>query len=173
MWRMPAFIARAQASTSGTKMKFSRNLMPTRAMPAMRPSSMTSSAEVPASSASRVIRSTVTWSPSMRAAEMACISVLAPANSAIDASRSSGRSMYSSISPRTNTLLMSESSGKVGPPGTGLQACAACHSTTVSRMARRLSMGVCNGMAHSGPTIGTPASSRRQTSARTAAGPLE
>ena len=29
MWAIPAFIARAQASTSGTKMKFSRNLMPT------------------------------------------------------------------------------------------------------------------------------------------------
>ena len=29
MWAMPAFMARAQASTSGTKMKFWRNLMPT------------------------------------------------------------------------------------------------------------------------------------------------
>ena len=29
MCAMPAFMARAQASTSGTKMKFSRNLMPT------------------------------------------------------------------------------------------------------------------------------------------------
>ena len=50
MWAMPAFIARAQASTSGTKMKFSRNLMPTSAIPAISPSSITSSASVPASS---------------------------------------------------------------------------------------------------------------------------
>ncbi len=51
MCAIPAFMARAQASTSGTKMKFSRNLMPTMAMPAIRPSSMTSSAVCPSSSA--------------------------------------------------------------------------------------------------------------------------
>ena len=59
MWAMPAFIARAHASTSGTKMKFSRNLMPTMPMPAMSPSSMISSASVPCSSALTVSASTV------------------------------------------------------------------------------------------------------------------
>ena len=50
MWVMPAFMARAQASTSGTKMKFWRNLTPTIAMPAIKPKSMTSSAFTPESS---------------------------------------------------------------------------------------------------------------------------
>ena len=70
MCAIPAFIARAQASTSGTKMMFSRNLMPTTAMPAMRPSSMTSSAVRPSSSACRVSSSTVSSSPSTSAAAM-------------------------------------------------------------------------------------------------------
>ena len=51
---IPAFIARAQASTSGTKIKFSRNLIPTMPIPAINPSSITSSASIPSSSASRV-----------------------------------------------------------------------------------------------------------------------
>ena len=68
MCAMPAFIARAQASTSGTKMKFSRNLMPTTPMPAIRPSSMISSAVRPSSSAPRVSSSTVSSSPSISAA---------------------------------------------------------------------------------------------------------
>ena len=59
IWAMPAFIARAQASTSGTKMKFSRNLIPTMPMPAMSPSSMISSASVPSASALTVNASTV------------------------------------------------------------------------------------------------------------------
>ena len=59
IWAMPAFIARAHASTSGTKMKFSRNLMPTMPMPAISPSSMISSASMPSASALAVSASTV------------------------------------------------------------------------------------------------------------------
>ena len=39
MWAIPAFIARAATSTSGTKMMLSRNLTPTMAMPASNPKS--------------------------------------------------------------------------------------------------------------------------------------
>ena len=79
IWAMPTFIARAQASTSGTKIAFSRNLIPTSAIPAIRPSSITSSAKVPTPSASRVRRSASCCSPSTTAAAIACMSTLAPA----------------------------------------------------------------------------------------------
>ena len=59
MWAMPAFMARAQARTSGTKMKFSRNLTPTMPMPAISPSSITSSASIPSSRAWAARASTV------------------------------------------------------------------------------------------------------------------
>ena len=64
-WAIPAFIARAATSTSGTNIMLSLNLMPTMAMPAMRPSSMIVLAENPFSSASRVRRSTSKFRPVM------------------------------------------------------------------------------------------------------------
>ena len=104
---MPAFIARAQARTSGTKIKFSRNFMPTIAMPAIKPLSMTSEASMLSARAWEVSSSTVSWLPSMRAAEMFCICSLAFTKRLMMRSISSGRSINSSISSRMNSLAMS------------------------------------------------------------------
>ena len=67
MWAIPAFMARAATSTSGTNMMLSLNLTPTMAIPLMSPSSNTVFASKPSSSACRVSRSTVCWSPPMSA----------------------------------------------------------------------------------------------------------
>ena len=122
MCAMPAFMARAHASTSGTKMMFSRNLMPTIPMPAIRPSSMISTAVMPPSSACLVSSSTSSSSPSMRAAEISCIAGRARANISIMRSRSSGRSMNSSISSRINSLSMSS----ICAMGGSVRSCGAC-----------------------------------------------
>ena len=66
MCAMPAFIALAATRTSGTKMMLSLNLMPTTAMPAIRPSSKIAFAVNPSSRAFWVRLSTSWCLPTMR-----------------------------------------------------------------------------------------------------------
>jgi hypothetical protein len=63
---MPAFMARAASSTSGTKMRLCLKSSPTTRMPAMSPSSSTCMAGRPSASASSVILLTGSCLPSKR-----------------------------------------------------------------------------------------------------------
>ena len=63
MWVIPAFMALAAISTSGTKIILSRNLIPTIAIPEINPSSRIVLAVNPSSRAFLVNSSTECWSP--------------------------------------------------------------------------------------------------------------
>ena len=147
IWAIPAFMARAQASTSGTKMKFSRNLIPTMPIPAISASSMISRASVPSSSACAVSASTVSLSPSISAAAMSCIGGRIRAESATFRSISSGRSRNSSISARMRALAMSDGSAmsystvKAGDPMADQcgRPCSSCQSRAASVAGPRVS----------------------------------
>ena len=143
MWRMPAFMARAQARTSGTKMKFSLNLIPTMPIPAIKPSSMTSMASMPCSKACRGKPVDIV----MLGFDQRSRYVLHPGTGTAEQ-----LDVATDLLGPFEVVLYLEPDGLVGYVGQfrhGLyvsrqaaEARSACHSRTVFGISRRFSMGV-------------------------------